>query len=67
MKKANESLLRLEYCCVEAEREQDRQGSERWWGRVGVGEASSEVERDEKEVDGVVHAEGDEVDDSKFN
>ena len=31
-------------------------------GRVGVGEASCEVERDEKEVDGVGHAEGDGVD-----
>ena len=29
----------------------------------GVGEASCEVERDEKEVDGVRHADGDEVDD----
>ena len=28
-----------------------------------VGEASCEVERDEKEVNGVEHAEGDEVDD----
>ena len=32
-------------------------------GGLGVGEASCEVERDEKEVDGVGHAEGDEVDD----
>ena len=40
---------------------QDR-GSEKRWERVGVGEASCEVERDEKEVDGVGHAEGDEVD-----
>ena len=32
-------------------------------GELGVGEASCEVERDEKEVDGVGHAEGDEVDD----
>ena len=41
------------------ERRQDRQNS----ARVGVGEANCEVERDEKEVDGVGHAEGDEVDD----
>ena len=31
-------------------------------GGLGVGEASYEVERDEKEVDVVGHAEGDEVD-----
>ena len=41
---------------------QDRQWSEKRWGRVGIGEASCEVERDEKEVDGVEHADGDEVD-----
>ena len=29
---------------------------------LGVGETSCEVERDEKEVDGVGHAEDDEVD-----
>ena len=29
---------------------------------MGVGETSCEVERDEKEVDGVGHAEDDEVD-----
>ena len=40
---------------------QDR-GSEKRLGRIGVGEASCEVERDEKEVHGVGHAEGDEVD-----
>ena len=28
---------------------------------LGVGEASCEVKRDEKKVDGVEHAEGDEV------
>ena len=38
---------------------QDRQGSERRWGRLGIREASCEVERDEKEVDSVGHAEGD--------
>ena len=27
---------------------QDRQGSEKRWGRVGVGEASCEVERDRR-------------------
>ena len=32
MKKANGSLLRQEYCCVDVEREQDRQGSEKRWG-----------------------------------
>ena len=32
-------------------------------GGLGVGEASYEVERDEKELDGVGHAEGDEVND----
>ena len=32
-------------------------------GRVGVGETSCEVEGDEKEVNAVGHAEGDEVDD----
>ena len=31
-------------------------------GGLGVGEASCEVKRDEKEVDGVGYAEGDEVD-----
>ena len=31
-------------------------------GWLGVGEASCEVERDEKEVNGAGHAEGDEVD-----
>ena len=34
-------------------------------GGWGVGEASCEVERGEKEVDGVGHAEGDEVDEPK--
>ena len=34
-------------------------------GRVGVGEASCEVKPDEKEVDGVGHAEGDQVDELK--
>ena len=34
-------------------------------GGLRVGEASCEVERDEKEVDGVGHAEGDEVDELK--
>ena len=34
-------------------------------GRVGIGEASCEVERDEKEVDGLGHAEADEVDELK--
>ena len=34
-------------------------------GGLGVGGASCEVERDEKEVDGVGHAEGDEVDELK--
>ena len=43
---------------------QDR-GSGKRWGRVGVAEASCEVERDEKEVDGVGHAEGEEVDELK--
>ena len=43
----------------------DRQGSERTWGRVGIGEASREAERDEKEVDGVGHAESDDVDEVK--
>ena len=32
---------------------------------LGVGEASCEVERNKKEVDGVGHAEGDEVDELK--
>ena len=41
---------------------QDRQGSEKRWGGLGLGEASCEVERDEKEVNGAGHAEGDEVD-----
>ena len=65
MKNANGSLLRQEYCCVEAERET---GQIREWeemGGLGVFEASCEVERDEKEVDGVGHAEGDEVDELK--
>ena len=34
-------------------------------GGLGIGEASCEVERDEKEVDGIGHAEGDEVDELK--
>ena len=34
-------------------------------GGLGVGEASCEVERFEKEVDGVGHAEGDEVNELK--
>ena len=34
-------------------------------GGLGVEEASCEVERDEKEVDDVRHAEGDEVDELK--
>ena len=41
---------------------QNRQGCEKRWGGFGVGEASCEVEQDKKEVDGVGHAEGDEVD-----
>ena len=44
---------------------QDRQGSERRWGRVGMGEASCDAEQDKKEVDGVGHAEGDDVDELK--
>ena len=35
-------------------------------GGLEVGEASCEVERDEKEVDGVGYAEGDEVDELKL-
>ena len=34
-------------------------------GGLGVGEASCEVERDKKEVDGVGHAEGGEMDELK--
>ena len=34
-------------------------------GRVGDKKASCEAERDEKEVDGVGHAEGDDVDEFK--
>ena len=34
-------------------------------GGLGVGEASCEVERDEKEVDGVGHAADDELDELK--
>ena len=34
-------------------------------GGLRVGEASCEVERDEKEVDGVGHAEGDDMDELK--
>ena len=42
---------------------QDRQGGARRWRGLGVAaEASCEAERDEKEVDGVKHAEGDDVD-----
>ena len=35
------------------------------WGGLGVREASCEIEQDEKKVDGVGHAEGDEVDELK--
>ena len=34
-------------------------------GGLGIGKASCEADRDEKEVDGVGHAEGDEVNDLK--
>ena len=34
-------------------------------GGLVIGEASCEAERDEKEVDGVGHAEGDDVDELK--
>ena len=34
-------------------------------GSVGVGEASCEAQRDEKDVDGVGHAEDDDVDEIK--
>ena len=64
MKKANGSVLTQEYCCVEVERET----GQRKWEEMGEGwggEASCEVERDEKEVDGVGHAEGNEVDELK--
>ena len=44
-------------------RRQDRQGSERWLVRFEIWEASCEVERDEKEIEGVGHVEDDEVDD----
>ena len=45
---------------------QDRQGGERIECELGVGEASCEAERDEKDVDGVGHAEGDDVDELKL-
>ena len=41
---------------------QDGQDSERRWGGLGY---ERRVKRDEKEVDGVEHAEGDEVDELK--
>ena len=47
-------------------RERDRtEGVRRDGEGLGVREASCEVERDEKELDGVGHAEGDEVDELK--
>ena len=59
MKKANSTVV------LRRRGTQDRQGSERRWGSVGVGEASGEVKRDEKEVDGEIHAEGNELDELK--
>ena len=44
---------------------QDRQGGKRRWGWLGVGEASCETELDDKEVDDVGYAEGDDMDELK--
>ena len=64
MKKANGSLMRYEYCCVEVERSRLTDKAVRGDGTgLEVGEVRCEVERDEKEVDGIGHDEGDGVDD----
>ena len=47
------------------ERGQGREGGERRWGGLGIGETNCEAERDEKEEDGEGHAEGDDVDELK--
>ena len=48
--------------CSGGEGDKTDNGMRRDGGGLGVGEASCEVERDEKAVDGVEHADGDEVD-----
>ena len=44
---------------------QDKQGIERGWGRIGVEVTRGEREEDEEEVNGIVHAEGDDVNELK--
>ena len=66
MMKANGSLSRYEYCCVEVKRETGQTRRQEEIGKGwGVAEASCETERDEKEVDGVGHAEGDDANERK--
>ena len=65
MKKGDGSLLRYEFCCVQVERVTG-QTRQRDGERVG-GRRDELLDRDEKEVDGVGHAEGDDVNELKCN